>query len=265
MTQGQGPSTPDKERKLGAMFDMQGNLYLKINALFYGPAYHIDLNAGCGHNHAFNEPGSPIVFLDVMRARYPSVPFRAWFIDRDVAAINELKDRVANRYGHLDNVSIMCADNRDALIQIAPQLEPHWATGSVLADPNGWLSRNKKDKSGVPVEELKQFAHLFRRMDLLMNLNVRSYRLQSGCDYETYSAPEFGALFMRSHWLITRAAHNEHSTFICLMGRNLKTSGYKKYDWYEMNSPTGLDILNGLEISKRHFGPQNGTLFDEIT
>lgn len=259
MIQGQSLSTIDKERKLAAMFDMQGRLYMANPAVLgVHPAFHIDLNAGCGYNCDYDVPGSPMVFLAVMKQKYPAVPFRAWFIDRDPDAARVLAKAIETTYSHLPNVTVLCEDNRDALARIRI---PRLATGSVLADPNGWLCRNRKTGAGAPLEELQAFAESHPRIDLLMNLNARHYKLTSDRIDEfplVYSVSEFHWLFQKKHWLITHPVHNGHSSFVCVTGRNFETGDYKAFDWHHLNSPTGFKICERLEISARQPQRQRG-------
>jgi hypothetical protein len=266
MKQGQSLTTIDKERRLGAMFDMQCRLYqCKPQVLGKHPAFHIDLNAGCGHNHEFNVPGSPIVYIEVMRSRYPQIPWKAWFIDRNLAHAEELRERICKRYGDLPNVTVLCQDNEEALVSIGGKI-PEFATGTVLADPNGWLSRRKDNGDGVPLKELRFFFSKHRRIDILMNLNARLYRLTANDKekYETFSVSEFHWLLGKSHWLITSEVSNGHSSFVCLTGRNMETGDYKSYGWYRLNSQMGQAICERLELRARQRSTGQGNLLLEV-
>jgi hypothetical protein len=240
----------DKERQLAALCSQERNI-LKVKPAILGgrPFYWIDLNAGCGYNKQFHVPGSPLVFLDVMF----DIPYRAWFIDRDPEATEELKVRLRSYHG----IEICTKDNRDALLDIASCL-PYNPVGGILADPNTWAYRNGKNGNGIPVEELRQFCSRFRRMDLLMNLNTRVFSMMDGHNRNGHVSrypdllplEDFPSFFNRQYWLISYS-HNGHTGFVRLAGRNMPTGDYAKWGWYHWDSPQGRQIRENVRVRKR--------------
>ena len=253
--QGQGRSTLDKERQLAAAMSMQRNILLKKPSIIgRHPYYHIDLNAGCGWNKDFQVFGSPLVFCQVMY----NFHFRAWFIDRDPEATRELTERLRLYSG----IEICTGDNRDVLKKIGSYL-PTRAVGSILVDPNSWAYRNAKGE-GVPVNELAEFCRQYRRMDLIMNLNVRAYSMMDGHNqngsikFDLIALDRFPSFFSRDYWLISRD-HNGHTEFVRLTGRNMRTGDYAKWGWYHWDSAKGKQIREDIAVRKkdRNFGQTN--------
>ena len=241
MNQGQSWSTLDKERQLAAFCSQERNILVqqaeraqrenRPTILNGRPFYWIDLNAGCGYNKQFHVPGSPLVFLDVMF----DIPYRAWFIDRDPEATEELKVRLHSHH----SVEICTKDNRDALVEITRCL-PYNPVGGILADPNTWAYRNGKNGNGIPVEELRQFCACHRRMDLLMNLNTRVFSMMDAHNRNGHvsryrdllSLEEFPAFFNRDYWLISYS-HNGHTGFV---------QGWRAATWKRATMPNGAGI-----------------------
>jgi len=264
--QGQSLTTIDKERKLGAMFDMTARLWTLPKVLGKaGCAFHIDLNAGCGFNHDFRVPGSPLVFMQVMRSKYPQVPYRAWFIDKNPEAIRELSERIQQEYNSPPYVHVVCADNGVALQRIADVI-PRYATGMVVVDPNGWLYRNKETGDGVHVDALRSMMLTHERMDVVMNLNAQFYRRARGLP-QTFphirSVSEFHWLLNKSDWLITNPVHNGHTDFVCVVGRNFATGAYAAYDWHRLTSKAGMKICERLEIAAHRPQSPQSLLFTQ--
>jgi len=247
--QGQSVQTMDKERQLAAIFCMNLNIvrYACPSEIYT----HIDLNSGSGWNDEFDVPGSPIAFITVAESMLDK--WQAYFFEWNPAAAAQLREAI----GHHPRCQVIEADNAMFLEFARKRLKTR-SIGSILCDPNGYLYRTRTNGkapigSGAPVAELVEFFKEYRRMDLIANINMRTYDLQKkarekgvvGPDSYSgfYRLQEFLEVFSKRDGLITKGASNGHSTFVRIVLRNLPTDGYRKWGWYRWQSPEARRIF----------------------
>jgi hypothetical protein len=250
MTQGQGPTTEEKLRGIQAALTVSLRLSLANNVARYN-YWHADLNSGSGHNQIANCLGSPIAFLNaadaVGRQRYTAI-----FCDKDLGRITELQARIgANKRAECVNW-----DNHELLPVLAERIErsgdrPQFAMGSVLIDPNGYF-----DEKSVPHVELAEFAGRFPRMDLVFNLNIRTYQLGNGhvanglgkWATKFWPSPkDFPDIFHRPHWLISTIKGKGGDRFCLFIGRTLRAGDHAALGIYRMESEMGQQILKSID------------------
>lgn len=238
--QGQSISTIDKERRIGAALSVGMRI---ANARFGGkryPFWFLDANCGTGHNAEVNVRGSPLVFWDVSRMCLPLMLPVAHFCDHNADAISQLKRRFAHMADASDATVWHC-DNGIALRAFANRIQqqenPQFAIGSVLFDPNGYFWHTQ-----VPVGELEWFTTQFPRIDIILNLNIRTYHLQRGAGHAVLPPAEVLASLHRSNWLVARAGgQNRH---LLAVGRNIPTGDHKALGFYKAESEIGQRMLN---------------------
>ena len=245
--QGQSVSTIDKERRIAAALTVSMRI---ANAKFGGKGYrfwHFDANCGSGYNHQVNVPGSPLVFWDVKRDSLTAMDPVAHFCDRDPIAIEQLRSRLAQHPETAGSI-LLNRDNQDAISIFADNIRrsenPKYAIGAALFDPNGYYYRSASG-SGVPIEALQWFPVEFPRIDIILNLNMRTFHMQRAQGHTVIPPADVLASLNRSHWLVSRAGgQNRH---LLAVGRNMPVRDHKALGFYDHRSEEGRQIL-GLEV-----------------
>ncbi|HEU0180314.1 MAG TPA: hypothetical protein VFV58_39260 [Blastocatellia bacterium] len=241
--QGQGLSTCDKGRRIAAMFSMS------MRILYPGDTYyHFDLNAGSGWNDEYGVPGTPLVFLELAQKHLRR--WKAMFFELDNARAGELETRLRGR----PNCRVEMLDNRH-FMEWAKGMPPH-AVGSIVIDPNGWLYRSRTG-AGVPVAEIIECCARFPRMDLIMNLNLRHYRLMRGdlkanpekAHRRLYRLEEMPKLFHRPHGLISDRSNHGHGQFVRMILRSARMRPYDAMGWHLLDSPEAKEIYRLAEMT----------------
>jgi len=243
--QGQSLATIDKERRIGialaiAMKIAEGSVGGKQGF----PFWLFDANAGSGMNEEFKVPGSPIVAWETARRHLHHMPFIPFFCDIERLRLIECQSRL-NRIGAGASVLIPY-DNEEALLLfgqciLASGDKPEYALGTVLIDPNNGYYRNK-DNLGPPIRALEWFVRTFPRIDLVLNINVRSHQRLRGAGL---AAPLIGDLLPslgKEHWLVGRA-RPRGSEFVLAVGRNVKTNDAPGGGLFHATSDYGRQII----------------------
>jgi hypothetical protein len=246
-SQGQGFGTEYKLRGIQAALSVSLRISQRLPHEMY---WHCDLNCGSGHNDQVDVIGSPIAFrnaaADLGRNKY-----RALFVDRDESAAEQLVHRI----GSDDRCRVLNCDNQEILPILSAAIRKHernpqYAFGSVLVDPNGCYG------SHWPHKQLALFAREFPRIDLVMNLNSRLYRMGRGHvqkgepGWVSKFWPSFGELpliFGRPHWLISERFPKKGDSFVLLVGRSMRVRDHKALGFVHMDSPEGRAILDRNE------------------
>lgn len=242
--QGQSIATVDKERRIAAAMSVSMRI---ANSVFGGKGYrywHFDANAGNGWNHEVGVPGSPMVFWHVAGNCLPHMEPAPFFCDRDQLAMRHLSARL----GHIPAAAgsiLLPGDNEDGLVAFAATIrsceKPNYAVGSVIIDPNGYYYRSAKG-IGAPVVGLQAFVQEFPRIDIILNLNMRTFYLQRGAGHNVATPTEVLASLHKKHWLVSQAGGQ--SRHLLAVGRNMATGDHKALGLYDANSDAGRDILN---------------------
>lgn len=251
-SQGQGGATWLKERGFGAAFRVSLGLANAPDVRRY-PYWHIDLHSGSGTNENVGCDGSPIVFLNEYERSPRPGPLRAFFCDADAQRLHGLAARVGG--------AAFCfnCDNGEILPVVseaiaAAERRPWKSVGSIVIDPNGYL-----DESTVPYAALREFCVKHPRMDLMLNLNVRVYKMSKGLQrkgqhgWQSKLLPrvdQFGELFCRKHWLISDVRRPGGDSFVMLIGRNMRTGDHRALGFHHLESARGRDNVDEIEFSK---------------
>jgi len=245
--QGQGPATAYKERTFGSALSVGLRIFKSRLATSGFEYVHADLHAGSGYNHERGCEGSPVVFHRL--ASGAGVLFRAFYCDNDPTKTLALEETDAGRCVRSD---VICSDNASALCTVweyilATQPRPDMAVGSVIIDPNGYIT-----DAAVPSATLKDFARQFPRMDLIFNLNMTHYRQVRGLERKgakpgglTY-LPEPSKLpqeFARQFGLIQIREPVDGNKFMTLVLRNVKTGSHQRLGLFDIHSEIGGNML----------------------
>jgi hypothetical protein len=258
-------ATPDKQRGFGSAIALGMKIANGAFGHFKPPARYwcLDTNAGTGWNRKVDPnteevlidvPGSPLVF-HMMADRYlPNMMRCPIFCERDGSALAELRQRLIDlRYEDRSPGGIRSklfqGDNEVAVQMLAESIrrherKPEFATGCVIVDPNGCWYRGK-DNNGPPVSGLTALSREFPRIDLILNLNIRSHHLNRSYDWGS-GIPSFRELFVdvlrKKHWLVKRTQVRGNG-YLLAVGRNMTTGAHPSLGMFDINSDAGKEIM----------------------
>ncbi len=262
--QGQGLATEDKQRGFQSQIHITAKVMMKPNLRRY-PYFHADLNCGKGMNEDVGCIGSPLAFWYAMQA-VGKTDFHAFFCDRNEDNIRDLmactpigkSERCycfhGNNGGLLPVFGEFIAQPRNGLPS-----NPKKAMGTVLVDPNGWFDfkgRGVDRYAEVPHEALIDFFKIHRRIDLILNLNVRTYWLGKGNIDQNKKGwngkfwppvDEILKIFNKDHWLIKYTAPPVGDPFVLLFGRNLRIKEHRNLGLYYADEQEGQAIVDYIE------------------
>lgn len=248
---GQSLATIDKERRIGAALSVGMRI---ASAKFAGKGYrfwHFDANSGSGWNKTVGVPGSPLVFWQVARGCLRGLRPAPFFCDIDLPAMAELKKRLDSEGAHS---VLLPGDNQEAIEVFAEVIRrsgerSKFVVGSLLIDPNGYFYRDANG-FGAPVESIEWFTREFPRIDLILNLNVRTYQLQRAQRHAVRSPRQLLGALNKTHWLVGRA-YVGHARFLLAVGRNMDAGDHRAIGLHWLESPEGQWIMNVAEGSRQ--------------
>ena len=245
--QGQSAQTVYKERRIGAALAVG----MKIASHHFAGRgfgyYHLDANAGSGWNADYGVPGSPVMFWDIQRDHLRGMEPWGFFCDKDTKALVDLQGRLAGRPDgrELRQSMLVPGDNSEALMVFTQALRrcgerSRFVIGSVLIDPNGYFY-----ETGVPVALLGPFCREFPRIDLILNINLRTYRMQRSHGHAVLPPRDVLRSLGKAHWLVAEAI-GRGTHFLTAIGRNVLTEDHRSLGFYASESVEGRRILDGL-------------------
>jgi len=245
-SQGQSLATIDKERRIGAALSVSMRIASRALGGKGYTFWHFDANAGSGWNEKINTPGSPLVFWQVADVCLSGFKPAAFFCDLDVDAMRRLQSRLRSIPGSASASYLLPGDNQEGLEVFAECIrrseKTKYAMGSVVIDPNGYYYRNPKG-IGAPIYALQWFCREFPRIDIVLNLNIRTYQLQASQGHNVLPPREVLYGLNRKHWLVAQA-HVSTGRFLLAVGRNFETGDHKNLQLYRHDSAEGEYILN---------------------
>jgi hypothetical protein len=256
---GQSLATIDKQRCLASALAISMRV---ANSKFKGFTYfHCDANAGSGWNEQVSVDGSPIVFHKLADQYLPDMRRQAFFCDINEDYIKRLNRRLTeNRW--CDHSHLFAQDNEEVLPVFAQCIrnsgeKPHYAVGSIIVDPNGYFYRNQKGL-GAPVASLQEFTSVFKRIDLVLNLNISSYwRMQGQAWPKPLMAPsEVLRSLNKQYWLVRRTNYGGWEWMLAV-GRNVETGAHTRLGFHDIRSDEGRELMarfDGQRQSKMKTG-----------
>jgi hypothetical protein len=252
-TQGQSCATIDKQRRISSALAVSmriadGWASKKKRRFTY---WHFDANCGSGHNDDFDVPGSPIVFHAMADKHLKWMDRKAFFCDIHEGRIAELKDRLYDNELHFLRSTLLPGDNETALDFFRKSIctyerNPQFAMGTMLFDPNGYWYRGQ-DKNGPPIDGVHSFVRDFPRIDIVLNLNTRQYKLQGAHPWSSGTpSPRELLASLKQYWLVglTQKSGNQ---FLLAVGRNMETNGHPGVKLFDIRSEEGQEIMAKVE------------------
>lgn len=256
-THGQSEATIDKERRLGSALTI-GMRVAAAKFSRHGFRYfHFDANAGSGWNDLFDVPGSPAVFWSLASQYLADMRTYGFFAELDHDRAQQLVAAAPENYAK--NTFIFARDNEQVLevfIEFIRQSgeRPEFAVGSIICDPNGWLYRNARGH-GAPIMGLRRLSIVCPRIDIILNLNARTYRLQKASGHHVDSPRAVLQSLNKLHWLVSRT-HRGRDEFLLAVGRNFPTGPHAALGMHPLDSDQGRHVLTLVE------GQRQRGLFD---
>jgi three-Cys-motif partner protein len=280
---GQGESEPvtiPKEEAFRAALLVSMRLSLGKSIRQY-PLWIIDMCCGRGRNKVGCD-GSPIEALKLVRSYQRR--FVAFFCDREKDYITELSSRIV-RMGYRPDgremnggrVFCWCRSNVGLLAKIDTYMSskenPRYAVGVLLCDPNGC-----SPKYGFPLQEIIEFSAKWRRIDIILNVNVRAINRCVGLgksdiwmslpgetagqtairrektiqtvqqDWPVHSLEELLAAFPDRYWLIREPLKSSSDTFVIVVGREAVTAGDRGLKFWPATSTVGKSIVDWVDL-----------------
>jgi len=268
MIQGQSPYTWFKQYRFSPIF-AQSLRISQAESVKRFAYYHLDVNAGSGYNDDMRVAGSPLNFLSAVE-RTKRNNFYAFFVDENRNRIGELVTRPQVE-AMSDRVSAFHADNAevpavvDAFIR-RREHRPDYAVGSLVIDPNGY-------HNGVPWDALREFCAMHPRIDVVMNLGTRSFRMEKywigrkpgkWMTYTLHPISSFKEWFSRPHWMVTEECRISKNSWVQLVGRTMETHkpDYRSLGFYDADSDRGRRIVAGIENDSARTGVESPFLPD---
>lgn len=246
--QGQSLATIDKERCIGSALSL--GMQVAASKLSRYTFWHFDANSGCGWNDKVDVAGSPLVFWALADQRMPHMDVRAFFADWHRPSMDSLLERLKPMGRAEARSYLLPGDNAEGIEVFAEAIRqsgdrPQFAVGSLIVDPNGYFYRNQKGE-GAPVEQVLAFAREFPRIDIILNLNVRTYRLQKSQGHALLMPREIFAALDKKHWLVRRT-HCGRDEFMLAIGRNFPTGEHKGLGMHGLSTEAGQHVISLAE------------------
>jgi hypothetical protein len=249
--QGQSDATFDKERRIASALAI-GMKIVNATAKRIGRNFkfwHFDANSGSGWNKEVDVAGSPVVFHKMADLHLTNIERKAFFCDIDEASLKKLKTIIDRDEQYAKTSFLIPGDNEEVLQVFARMVRraenPQYALGCVLVDPNGYWYRNAKG-IGAPVSSLLEFSQEFPRIDIVLNLNTRTYKLQKSQGHNVLPPQDVFSSLRKSCWLVGRTQYSG-SEFILAVGRNTSTGSHAAIGMYKLESEEGRFILQMAE------------------
>lgn len=208
----------------------------------------VDLTAGPGRS-SDGEPGSPLIFLTMMRNRQQQ--YEAHFYERDADTMAALRANVAQ----FERCNVVCGttechpEDHAEIVNAWPGNKNQY--GMVYCDTSN---------AQIPVDVLKHLSIRYPKMDIVINIAFASYKRR--CNLGHYVMPEDAiAQIGKKKWLTTPPEAKHQWTV--LIGTNW--DNYKEHKaaaderFYDIASPEGKEIASEIFFTKHQ---RQQTLFD---
>jgi len=240
--QGQSESTRFKELRFDGLLRRNINAVNGISSRIPFDGYlHVDLNCGSGWNEAQDAPGSPVVFLNAVKAA--DFPWFALFVDHNKEAISKLMANLGHpecvHYIHGDNAAFAAA--LPSVVQHFLGWDPTRTFGSILSDPND---------TSHPLSALSTLNAELPKVDCIMSFAANQYKRARGVHGDKWANPltRVRKTVAKSKWQIGTPIGRDQWTV--LFGSNY--DGWREHaakGIFDCDSPKGQMLLRLLETT----------------
>lgn len=252
--QGQGTGTARKQELFYHANAVGMRIFMSKPQLARYPFWLFDGNCGSGWNDEVGVIGSPVnAHLVADRLGLAASRREFYFCDRNRDSMLALQDRLAANPAWEACSHLHVGDNEEGLAlfghHVAKREKPEFAVGAVIVDPNGWFYRTPKGE-GVPIDGLRIFTQQFQRIDIILNLNVRTYSMQKKKGDNVMPPTGVLSCLHRKHWLVGQIKIGQ-SRFWVAVGRNVPTGDHRKVGLYHLDSEEGREIMLFAETGRQ--------------
>lgn len=230
---GESDTTPEKLDVFRGLISMHLRICSRKPA--FGTYQYIDMNAGPGRSPRYGVSGSPLIFLEEVRA-VPHLRYQALFIELDPGRVLELQKAV----GVYPGIRICHGSHCEALPAAVNRMREH-ATGVVYHDPKG-----------IPSFEILaevSRARQMRRMDFVLTFGATGIKRTNG-RAQKFEQPyqtliDSLSAIAKDTWLIREPMGRQQWTF--LIGTNwpeFPVWGQGKF--HDIKGPGGQHVIQKL-------------------
>ena len=179
------------------------------------------------------------------------MPLAPFFCDINKETIGKLSKRLEGDSEAAASSVLLNGDNNDAIDVFAEMVRRNetakMAVGCVLIDPNGYFYPTQ-----VPAAKLDAFCGEFERIDLIMNLNLRTFNMQRAQGHAVMAPSLLLRSLRKKHWLVAQANVGQ-ARFLLVVGRNFQTGDHKALGLHDLTSDIGQQIINRAD-GQRQYG-----------
>lgn len=206
------------------------------------PIYHFfDLNAGPGRNPENNEPGSPIIFVDVMEEL--GIRFDATFFEIEAKNHCALKQNINSiNIGNINKISCINEDHSTSFEKYCQFIYSKKANyGLIYSDQSGQCP---------PFDLFKNLSlnKSFKYIDFLIYVSATNIKRIRRSKDENLTLCDMISGINKKHWIIRTPVDRHQWTF--LIGTNWNAfPEFKTLGFHNIDSPVGREIIERCNLT----------------
>jgi three-Cys-motif partner protein len=223
----------------------------KTWSLKYDPIY-FDLFSGKGRDPKTDEPGSPLIFLEI--AAQQDYRFQAHFYERDHPTIRELATNLAKVEQPRNVTYVLHPKDNTAVKDVLPRRPAAAQFGIAYADPSD-------ADLNAAMAPLSQIAIAYPSVDIIINYAAASWKRQIKFDHYR-NLLDFLKEIPKQKWLIRKPIDRFQWTM--LLGTNyLGFAPEEKHFWYDVRKEQGQHLFEKVAYTRDELNVGQMQLFGE--